>query len=139
MRYLYDGGEYTPESPGVRFERIVANVCKAHRAEYELAFCDGHPALINDPTMSELVRSVAEDVVEASENIVSYISMAGEDFSEFAARVPSAYYFVGAGNSEKGACYPHHHSRFNIDEAALAIGVEMHVRTALKFFDDAAL
>jgi amidohydrolase len=135
MRYLYDGGENTPETPGTRFERIVANVCNAHRTEYELSFLYGHPTLINDHATVEIVKSVAKDIVETSDKIVSYISMAGEDFSEFAARVPSAYYFVGAGNPEKDARYPHHHPRFNIDEDALKIGVAMHVRTALKFFD----
>jgi amidohydrolase len=59
--------------------------------------------------------------------------MAGEDFSEFASRRPSAYYLVGCGHPEKGTCFPLHHPRFNIDEDALRIGVEMHVRTALGY------
>jgi amidohydrolase len=59
----------------------------------------------------------------------------GEDFAEFALRVPSAFYFIGTGNKEKKTDYPHHHSRFNIDKDSLSIGVEMHIRTALKYLD----
>ncbi len=37
------------------------------------------------------------------------------------------------GNKEKGTDYPHHHPKFNIDEDALELGVEMHVRSALEY------
>jgi hypothetical protein len=40
--------------------------------------------------------------------------MAGEDFAEFAARVPSVFLFVGTCNKAKETCYPHHHPQFNI-------------------------
>jgi len=58
--------------------------------------------------------------------------MVGEDFSEFIQRVPGAFYFVGCGNWDN-TCYPHHHPNFNIDENALPIGVEMHIRLALNY------
>ncbi len=62
--------------------------------------------------------------------------MLGEDFSEFSNRVPSTFVFVGVGNKEKGTDYPHHHPKFNIDEDALAIGVEIHVRSALEYLNN---
>jgi len=77
---------------------------------------------------------VATEVAEGGENISSVISMAGEDFSEFASRVPSCFYFVGAGNQEKGITYPHHHPKFDIDEDSLAVGVEMQLRCVRRFF-----
>jgi len=132
LRYLYGNGEDNNERPKERFERIVNNICKAYRAECELTFLYGHPAVINDSKMADLVRTCAEGIVGRL-NLVSFISMAGEDFSEFAVRVPSALYFIGAGNEKKETHYPHHHPRFNIDEDVLPNGVEMHVRTALRF------
>lgn len=144
MRYLHETDENSEESPESRFERIIAHTCQAHRAEYELRFVEAHPTLINDRSMTELVRSAAREMLEGrtsgsepvcgtAEKIVSYISMAGEDFSEFAARVPGVFYFIGAGNRRKETDYPHHHPRFNIDEDVLKLGVEMHVRTALQY------
>jgi hypothetical protein len=41
--------------------------------------------------------------------------------------------FVGSGNEATGVIWPHHHPRFDIDEAALAIGVEVLTRTALRY------
>jgi amidohydrolase len=69
--------------------------------------------------------------------IVPVITLAGEDFSEFATRAPAAFCFIGAGNPEKEVVYPHHHPRFDIDENALRIGVELIVKSALYFFQKA--
>jgi len=137
MRYLFEGDQESEESPKKRFERVVSDICAAHRAEYELSSLYGHPTLVNHPEMIGLIRSVAADELNPAPEIVSFVSLAGEDFSEFAARAPSAFYFLGAGNPSKETCFPHHHLRFNIDEDVLSVGVEMHVRGALSFFKNA--
>jgi amidohydrolase len=137
MRYLFEGDQESEGNPKKRFERVVANICAAHRAEYDLSFLHGHPTLVNHAEMVEVVRSVAVHELDPSPEIISFVSMAGEDFSEFAARAPSAFYFLGAGNPAKETCFPHHHPRFNIDEDILPTGVEMHVRGALAFFEQA--
>lgn len=135
VRYLHKGGEKNEEKLEKRFERIVKAICKAHRTEYELKFNVENRAVINDPDMTKLVETIAEEVLGNSNRIISYISTAGEDFSEFADRVPSVFYFVGAGSIEKESNYPHHNPHFNIDEDAMLIGVEMHVRSTLEFFN----
>jgi amidohydrolase len=58
--------------------------------------------------------------------------MGGDDFSVYLTEAPGCYFFVGAGSEEAGATYPHHHPRFRIDERALAVGTDAHVRTALR-------
>lgn len=133
MRYLFEGEMESEDHPKRRFERIVANICAAHRADYDLIFEFGHPTLVNHPEMTELIKSVASSDMDTELEIVSSVSLAGEDFSEFAARVPGAFYFLGTGNSTKGTDFPHHHPRFNIDEDVLITGVELHVRSALKY------
>ncbi len=129
IRFLDSNGEAIRES----FERVVRGVCEAHRADYDLEFRVGNHVLANDPSMAAFVRDVAEKVVGGANVTEGNRTMAGEDFSEFAMRVPSAFYFIGSGNREKGTDYPHHHPRFDIDEDSLSIGVKMHVRTALEF------
>jgi len=137
MRYLYEGDPQSDDSPKKRFERIVSNLCAAHRAEYELSFLYGHPTLINHREMAALVQAVAGTELEPAPEIISFVSLAGEDFSEFAARVPSTFYFLGTGNPDRQTDFPHHHPRFNIDEDVLTVGIEMHVRGALAFFNSA--
>jgi amidohydrolase len=134
MRYLFEGEEESEDNPKKRFERVVSQICAAHRAGYALSYLYGHPTLVNHPEMARLVQSVVREELDSSQEIVSFVSMAGEDFSEFASRVPGAFYFLGAGNPAKETHFPHHHPRFNIDEDVLSVGVEMHVRAALNFF-----
>jgi amidohydrolase len=137
MRYLFEGDEENENNPKKRFERIVSNICMAHRAGYDLTFLHGHPKLVNHKEMIGIIRSIAAHELEPAPEIISFVSMAGEDFSEFASRAPSAFYFLGAGNPSKNTCFPHHHPSFNIDEDVLGVGVEMHVRSALAFFEKA--
>ena len=85
--------------------------------------------------MTSIVIAAAQKLVKQKEHITPYMTMIGEDFCEYANRVPSAFYFIGAGNKDKQADYPHHHPRFNFDEDALPIGVEMHIRTAMAYLN----
>ncbi|MFM2303134.1 MAG: hypothetical protein RLZZ135_541, partial [Cyanobacteriota bacterium] len=60
-------------------------------------------------------------------------TMGGEDMSFFLNEVPGCYFFLGSANPEKKLAYPHHHPRFDFDETALGMGVEMFVRCVEKF------
>jgi metal-dependent amidase/aminoacylase/carboxypeptidase family protein len=57
--------------------------------------------------------------------------MGGEDFSAYGAAAPAAFFWVGSGNESLETTFPHHHPRFDIDEAALRGGAAVFVRTAL--------
>jgi amidohydrolase len=56
--------------------------------------------------------------------------MGAEDFSFFAERVPASYFVLGS-NGDARTSFPHHHGKFDIDEAALETGVR--IMTALAF------
>jgi amidohydrolase len=136
VRYLYDVSK-GDERPLERLERILKGVCETCRVQGEISYGDSHPALINDHFMTNLVRQAAEQVFPEKEKIKSVVSMAGEDFSEFASRAPSAFYFVGAGNREKGIVHPHHHPKFDLDEDSLALAVLMQLKCVKGYFSHA--
>lgn len=133
IRYLYQGGRNTEEKPRRRLERIVAGVCNTSDLEYEIKYPATSSPVYNDPELVLDLEEVAAKVAGGTENLTEYRCLAGEDFGEFSAYVPSVFYFVGTGNAEKGTDYPHHHPKFDIDEATLKTGVEMHVRSALNY------
>jgi metal-dependent amidase/aminoacylase/carboxypeptidase family protein len=84
--------------------------------------------------MAELVRSIAETVVPTEiGNVPDCQTMGGEDMSFFLNEVPGCYFFLGAANVAKDLAYPHHHPKFNFDEAALSTGVEIFVRCVEQF------
>src|SRR5207249_6812067 len=116
---------------------ITGGIASAMGGSCEVETFDGCPPCTNDPTMTELVRkaaveSVGEQAVDSGEEVMSTGS---DDMAAFLNTVPGCYFIVGVRNEEKGAAYPHHHPRFNIDEVALPIGVEVLARAALEFLD----
>ncbi len=117
-----------------RIEAIIAGTCQSHGAIYELDYWQLYPPVINDVRITELVHSVASEVVETPAGVVPEChTMGGEDMSFFLQKVPGCYFFLGSANPEKGLAYPHHHPRFDFDETALAMGVEIFVRCVEKF------
>ena len=117
-----------------RIEQVIAGICQSYGANYKFDYYSYYPPTINDVKMAELVRSVAESVVETPAGIVPECqTMGGEDMSFFLQEVPGCYFFLGSANQEKNLAYPHHHPRFDFDETALGMGVEMFVRCVEKF------
>jgi len=119
---------------GKRMEQVIKGVCDSQGATYNLHYWELYPPVINDGAIADLVRSVAEEVVESAIGVVPECqTMGGEDMSFFLQAVPGCYFFLGSANAAKGLAYPHHHPRFDFDETALGMGVEIFVRCVEKF------
>lgn len=117
-----------------RLHQVIGGICQSYGASYTLDYNPLYPAVINDPDITDLVRSVALSVVETPAGVVPECrTMGGEDMSFFLKAVPGCYFFLGAANPAKGLDYPHHHPRFNFDESALSTGVEMFTRCVESF------
>jgi amidohydrolase len=117
-----------------RLHQLIGGICQAHGATYELSYQSLYPPVINDGAIADLVRSVAESVIESPLGIVPNCqTMGGEDMSYFLQSVPGCYFFLGSANAEKGLNFPHHHPRFDFDESVLGMGVEIFVRCVEKF------
>ncbi len=128
---------FNPALAGVlhqRIEQIISGVCQSQGATYELDYWSLYPPVINDRAMADLVRSVAETVVETPAGVVPECqTMGGEDMSFFLQEVPGCYFFLGSANAKKDLAFPHHHPRFDFDETALGMGVEIFVRCVENF------
>lgn len=97
----------------------------------------GCPSCSNDPAITALVRQVAESVVgtQMLEENKELLGAGSDDMAEFLQVVPGCYFMVGSGNEAKGTHYQHHHPRFDLDEDALPLGVELLLRTAIAYLE----
>ncbi|MGI6466244.1 MAG: M20 metallopeptidase family protein [Sphaerochaetaceae bacterium] len=130
IRYLYEDAKPLIDS----FKRVVTKISEAHRTKVDIELTLGNNLLSNDPKMASLMRSSAVKTLGDSSLVQQNIrTMAGEDFSEFLREVPGSFAFVGARSEKAKSTYPHHHSKFTIDEGVLKIGSELLVRSALDF------
>jgi amidohydrolase len=120
--------------PG-QFERVVRGVCEAMGASHTLDYKRQTPPLVNNAEVCEMVAACAAEVV-GRDCIIrddSVRTMGGEDMSYFLERVPGCYFFLGTRNEGRGLVHPHHSPRFDIDETALATGVEIMTRVIRRY------
>src|SRR4029079_17050990 len=112
-------------------ERVIAGVTSAHRATYRFDYEVGYAPVVNDRDASAaLQRAVVAELGEEALVEVQPV-MGGEDFSAYGALAPAVFFWVGSAHEALGATFPHHHPRFDIDEAALRHGIAVFARTAL--------
>lgn len=108
--------------PGL-IERVIKGVTEAHGATYDFTFERGYRPVVNDAALTARLREVVTRTFGADVLESIRPSMGGEDFSAYQQKAPGVFAFVGAGNADAGIIHPHHHPRFQIDEAALEIGL----------------
>ncbi len=137
IRFLYPGGPDSEEQPTQRFIRIAEQVCATHRCTCDIDITHENIPLINHKEMTGLAREAAKEIFLEANAIIDNQTIASEDFSEFCAKVPGVFIFLGAGNKDAGTNVSHHHPQFDIDESVLPKGVEMLVRGARVFFEKA--
>jgi amidohydrolase len=117
-----------------RLRELTEATCAALGARGEIRFFPGYPATINDTEMAVFVAEIAANTVGRDNVVRDLVMMGAEDMSYFLRERPGCYFFVGAGNESRGIVHPHHSPRFDIDEDSLAIGCELFLRIAERYF-----
>lgn len=117
-------------------ERIIKNTASSYRAEAELKYIEGVPALVNDAVCTERAKTVIDKILGKDVFIDMPPITGAEDFSYYLKKVPGVFVFLGAGNGKKDTMYPPHHERFNIDEDALESGTILHTQYAIDFLNE---
>ncbi|WON76715.1 amidohydrolase [Serratia sp. UGAL515B_01] len=109
-------------------EQTVAGISQAHGASYSVNWTRGYTIGNNHPDACTIAREViAEAVGPRALREMATPMFGSEDFSSYQEKVPGCFLFVGSGNEAIGATYGVHNPRFKLDEAALLIGVKLHV------------
>jgi len=114
-----------------RIKQISEHYSKAWdcKLDFELER-DFYPPTVNDEKMTEFADSVATEYFE-EEQLEK--QMGAEDFSFYLQQKPGCFLFMGTGNEKKGTDYPHHHPKFDVDEAELYKGTALYVKLAIEF------
>lgn len=103
-----------------RMGEITAALCQAQGLQYELKYEKGYPVMNCD---ARQVLKAADAIRELTGCTVTKMkpSMGGEDFAYYSHKVPSAFFFVGCRNEEKGIVNAHHSPNFEIDEQVIPL------------------
>ncbi len=117
-----------------RLVEVVSGISSSMRGIAEINIEESYPCLYNNDDMLDLVENSAGNII-GFENIkkLSSPSMGVESFAYFSMERPSAFYYLGVRNEEKGIIHPAHGSLFDIDEDALPIGVAIQCQAAYDY------
>ncbi|MEK5476922.1 amidohydrolase [Paenibacillus sp. FSL R5-0407] len=101
-----------------RIHEMAEGTAAAYGAEAAVDYMLGYPSLVNDHQEFERFYGTAATAAGLLPEVSPKI-MPAEDFAYYLREIPGCFMLVGAGNPEKGIIYPHHHPKFDIDEAAM--------------------
>lgn len=114
---------------------LVGKAVQSLGADFELDYHQGYPPVINDANLTGLMHRTAGDILGADRLFELPPLMASEDMAFYLQKVPGCFFFLGAGNPEKGLASPLHSSSFDFDESALATGATLLASLALAWLE----
>lgn len=102
---------------------ISEGISKAHGAACEVRIEKDYSILQTDETVSSIVKEIIGSIA-GRENVTDWKPvLGGEDFSLYAQQKKAAFFMTGTRTVDGGVVYPHHHSRFSINEKGLRYGL----------------
>jgi amidohydrolase len=115
-------------------ENIVANVCQTYGARYELHYRRGVPAVQNDPMLTQIIESAAQESWGSDRvQILLEPSLGAEDFALYLDQIPGTMFRLGVGFVDQPN-FPLHHPMFQVNEAAIVTGVVTMTYAAYKYW-----
>ncbi len=115
-----------------RITQIACGVAEAMGGSCEVEYFKGYSPTVNDPGMFEMTYGVMKEVVGDNAVVPEMSALGGEDFSFYCEKIPCAFFWLGVQTPGKDF-YPIHNGGFDPDENAIPIGIEIAVKSALKF------
>ena len=114
--------EETREFVKRRIREVAEGVASSQGCRADVDFPMGIGAVVNDAEVAARARKVFAGYGDHV-SVVQQPWMASEDVGLLMQRNPSAYLLVGSANHERQLDFPHHHPRFDFDEAVLPLSV----------------
>ncbi len=115
-------------------EGIIANVCQAYDAKYEMNYRRGVPSVQNDLNLTQIIESASREAWgNELVKILPEPSLGAEDFSLYLEHAPGTMFRLGVGY-ENQENHPLHHPLFEVDEAAIITGVVTLAYAACKYW-----
>lgn len=118
-----------------RIEEIVSGLTKIMRADFELDFYGGCPAVINDKNMVDMFLKSAKKILKEDEiHILNDYNMGAEDAGFFFEKIPGCYFrLYNPLAFEDGIVYPAHNSKYMMDDSVLYRGPALILQTIIDF------
>lgn len=114
-----------------KIHRIIDAVAATSNGRAVFTPSKHYPITFNNAVLTQRLRAAAEKVVGLENINVATRGMGGEDFSYFAMEKPGCIYRLGVRNEGRGFVHGLHQDRFDLDEDALEVGVNIFLQFIL--------
>jgi len=110
-------------------EQLTQSICEAFGAVGHYTFIEGTIPLYNHPEACVFAKDVIEKTFGADTFVTLEPTLGAEDFSYYLKDKVGA--FINVGMQSPKSQFPHHHPKFDIDEAAFPAAIELMIQIAL--------
>ncbi len=118
-----------------KIHKLSAEIAADFNVETEIFIEEGYPVLINDVSLTESLKSAADEFMgEGNMKSIPQL-MTAEDFAWYSHKTKACMYRIGTSNAEKDIISKQHTPTFDIDEDALEIGMGLMVWLAVDYFN----
>lgn len=124
------------ENLAKRIDEIAKGISGTMRGSYSLEYELGYPPLANNREFTKFFVNSAKKIIPEEDIIVmNKPVMGGEDMAYFLNEVPGTFFFMNNPQMVDGKYYPHHNSRFDINEKVLYRGAALLLQTVLDYLE----
>lgn len=110
---------------------ISQGIAKTYSMDIEYNFLIDYPILNNDKKMTQLVVKAVKKVGLEAEDCGT--QSPSEDFAHYAKIKPSCFFYVGAKKDNNN--YPHHNSKFDINEESLLVASKAMLAVVFEYLE----
>lgn len=115
-----------------RFTEIVESTAIAMGCTAKVDWVPGYPVTMNAPEEADRVLEIARNVSKCTQTqVITEPTLGGEDFSFYAQKVPSCFFFLGLAQDDQTPYPGLHTPSFDFNDQSIPLGVEMMCRLAL--------
>lgn len=119
-----------------RFREVVEGIAKTFRADVDLKINHGDGICFNDPQQLPDIKRYVAEIVGEDMLIPGQPINGSEDFAAITQRVPSNFFFLGAGDPRDGYTHGAHQPKMVVDESALYLGAAALANVAFKWLQE---
>ena len=117
-----------------RIDEITKGITSAMRADYEVQYDFKYPPVINSEEFTKFFVESAKKIISEEDIIeMKYPVMGGEDMAYFLEKAPGTFFFLNNPKEIDGVAYPHHNSKFDIDEGIFYKGSALLVQAVIDY------
>ena len=115
-------------------KEVAKQTAKAFGADATVTIEEGYPVLVNHGKSTAIFEKISQSVIGKKLVKENQAPLMGcEDFAFYTERIPGTFWFLGIRPPEATDYPRNHHPKFDFNDDALSLGIEMHCEIARRF------